>query len=110
MNRLLFSHKINNNNNKIIQKYCQRSYPFHELEKAKLVSNESHVRASHAARKTAIRKAYRFCKRETLHQTSAGFHVRRLINARFHPACSPPPSRAREETLSPSARWSVALS
>lgn len=71
----------------------------------KLASNESHVRASHAARKTAIRKAYRFCKRETLHQTSASFHVRRLINARFHPACrSPlfphPTPRAREETLS----------
>lgn len=78
----------------------------------KLASNESHVRASHAARKTAIRKAYRFCKRETLHQTSAGFHVRRLINARFHPACrspsSPTPPPALEKKLSPgSARWSV---
>lgn len=64
----------------------------------KLASNESHVRASHTARKTAIRKAYRFCERETLHQASAGFHVRRLINARFHPAFLPP-LHARE-TLS----------
>lgn len=42
--------------------------------------------------------------REALHQASAGFHVRRLINARFHPVSLPCIRSVSLEKLSPPTR------